>query len=122
MSLSSFWRVMRKLGFRYRRRSNKRQLYERPAIIASRVNFLRRTKDLRQQGRPIVHLDRTWCNRDQHHSLSCTWADDTRAPVDVPSGKGKRIIILHAGWCEGWIPAADLVFVGRKIPSTTIMK
>ena len=33
---------------------------------------------------------------------------------DAPSGKGKRLIILHAGWKEGWVPGAELVFVGRK--------
>ena len=90
---------------RYKRRSSKRQLYERPAIIASRANFIRRTKELRQQGRPIVYLDETWCN--QHHSLSRTWADDTSAPVEVPSGKGKRIIILHAGW---WVNAHSVFY------------
>ena len=32
----------------------------------------------------------------------------------IPSGKGKRLIVLHAGWEKGWISEAELVFVGEK--------
>ena len=112
MSISTMWRVLWRLSFRYKKRSNKRKLYEKPAILASRANFLRGVREVRQQGRPLVYLDETWCN--QHHSLSRAWMDEASAPDDVPSGKGKRIIILHAGWKEGWVPDAELVFVGSK--------
>ena len=28
----------------------------------------------------------------------------------MPSGKGQRLIILHAGGVDGWVEVADLVF------------
>ena len=31
-----------------------------------------------------------------------------------PSGKGTRLIILHAGGEDGWIEGADLVFQSKK--------
>ena len=31
----------------------------------------------------------------------------------MKSGKGGRVIILHAGWERGWIPGACLVFRGK---------
>ena len=27
----------------------------------------------------------------------------------MPSGKGQRLIVLHAGSAEGWVPGADLM-------------
>ena len=109
---TTFWKLMRSIGFRYKVRNNKRQLYERQAVIASRADYLRQVRAYRAAGRPIVYLDETWCN--QHHSLKRAWTSGDVAPADVPSGKGKRLIILHAGSSEGWIPGAELVFVGKK--------
>ena len=112
MSKTTLWKLMRSIGFRYKVRNNKRQLYERQAVIASRADYLRQVRAYRAAGRPIVYLDETWCN--QHHSLKRAWTSGDVAPADAPSGKGKRLIILHAGSSEGWIPGAELVFVGKK--------
>ena len=44
----------------------------------------------------IVYLDETWVN--QNHSTDYMWLpnDGSDAPI-IPSGKGKRLIVLHAG-------------------------
>ena len=36
-----------------------------------------------------------------------------KQPHEVPSGKGKRPIIQHAGWKGGFLPGCELVFVGN---------
>ena len=50
-----------------------------------------------------------------HHTVEKTWVDkDGEGGLNVPSGKGKRLIILHADSAEGWIKNAELVFEGKK--------
>ena len=106
------WKTLKKMGFRYSKRTTKRQLYERQDVIAARAEYLRTAREYRSQGRPIFYLDETWCN--QHHTVEKVWQDDETGPKEPPSGKGKRLIILHAGSEHGWVPGADLVFVGKK--------
>ena len=38
----------------------------------------------------------------------------TKRGIRKPSGKGSRLIILHAGGENGWINGADLVFQSKK--------
>ena len=102
---------LRNMGFKYTKRTGKRQLYERADVIASRAEYLRAVREYRADGRPIVFLDETWCN--QHHTVGRAWQDNEVSPRDAPSGKGKRLIILHAGSRQGWVPEAGLVFVGK---------
>ena len=35
---------------------------------------------------------------------------DGKGGWEVPSGKGQRLIVVHAGGGEGWIEGADLMF------------
>ena len=47
--------------------------------------------------------DRTWVEFDQA-------TGGTKGGVRKPSGKGSRLIILHAGSRKGWVAGAELVF------------
>ena len=40
----------------------------------------------------------------------------------MPSGKGKRLIVLYTGSAEGWVPGAELMFRSRQTVQTTMMK
>ncbi|KAK3107814.1 hypothetical protein FSP39_022797 [Pinctada imbricata] len=67
----------------------------------------------RDQGYEVVYLDETWVNKN--HSTDFMWlpSDSSDAPK-IPSGKGKRLIVLHAGTTkEGLIKGCDLVFVAK---------
>ena len=73
----------------------------------------------------VVYLDETWVN--QYACRSLAWYPKlsliyefmkekhvgfTKLP-NIPSGKGKRLVILHAGSAEtGFIPDCELVFQG----------
>ena len=60
------------------------------------------------EGRPVVHLDETWLSA--HHTCENCWIDyDGKGGLRVPFGKGGRLIILHAGWEQGWIADTELV-------------
>ena len=111
------------MGFVYRRRkNNSAAMIERSDIVAMRCNFLRNIKQYRKEGRPIIYLDETWLN--QGYTRERGWQDTetlknpckakrdglTIGTVDKPSGQGKRLMIVHAGSKEGFVPNAFWAF------------
>ena len=110
---TTLWRVMRKMGFKYKKVNDKRYVYEQPRIIVWRHEYLRRG------GRLVIYLDETWANaRDGVEKI---WVEEdpraiggTKGGIHKPSGKGSRLIILHAGSENGWINGTDLVFQSKK--------
>jgi transposase len=60
-----------------------------------------------------VYLDETFLN--VNHSKDNTWYFEAEGPwVNKPSGKGPRLIIVHAITEAGWIPGAQLVFQAKQ--------
>ena len=112
-SRTTLYKTVHQMGFRYKKMDRKKSLYEQHRIVASRANYLKQIRRFRAAKRPIIYLDETWLN--QNHTLQKCWTDyDGRGGLKVPSGKGKRLIVLHAGGEQGWIKGAELVFVGKK--------
>ena len=118
----SLWKLLRKIGFRYnsyKKVNDKRCVYEQPKIILQRHQYLRRMRRNRRENRPVVYLDETWANLHCSHERSWVESDEkvqggTKGGIRKSSGKGTRLIILHAGSENGWIDGADLVFQSKK--------
>ena len=98
----TLWKLLRKLGFRYKQVNDKRYVYEQPRIIVQRHEYLRRMRRNGREGRLVVYLDETWANaRDNVEKMLLE--DDpvvSGGTIDgfcKPSGKGSRLIILHDG-------------------------
>ncbi|VVC30438.1 Ribonuclease H-like domain [Cinara cedri] len=95
----SMWRILKSLHFKYKKcNDGRRFLMERNDIVVMRVKFLRKMHDLRQNNdtRPVIYLDETWVNTEG---------------LKVPTGKGSRIIICHAGSSAfGFLKEAKLIF------------
>ena len=51
------WKLLRKLGFRYKQVNDKRYVYEQPRIIVQRHEYRRRMQRNRREGRLVVYLD-----------------------------------------------------------------
>ena len=72
----------------------------------------------REENQPVVYLDETWANA--HDSKDKAWVEKdeitggTLGGIHRPSGKGSRLIILHAGSENGWVPNCALVFKSGK--------
>ena len=84
------------------------------SIINDRCNYRRKIKKLREAGYDIVYMDETWVN--QHHCAYYMWLpnDGSDAP-EIPSGKGKRLIVMHAGTrSEGLIDGCNLMFLAKS--------
>jgi len=105
----SMWRILKSLHFKYKKcNDGRRFLMERNDIVAMRVKFLRKMHDLRQNNdtRPVVYLDETWV--DQIHSYGTILQNTEK--LKVPTGKGSRIIICHAGSSAfGFVRGAKLI-------------
>ena len=103
------WRVLKEMGFTYKKRDNKKYIYEQTNILEQRHTYLQTIRKLRQEHKNLVYTDETWVNA--HHNNEYIWVDsDGSGGWKVPSGKGRRLIILHAGWVDGWVEGADLIF------------
>lgn len=101
------------MGFSYAKRSKKLYIYEQQEVIESRHRYLRTMKKLREEGKSIVYTDETWVNA--HHGHDMVWVDvDGSGGWKQPSGKGERLIVVHAGTRQGWVQGAELVFRSKK--------
>ncbi|XP_023309819.1 uncharacterized protein LOC111692776 isoform X1 [Anoplophora glabripennis] len=124
MSRSSLYKFMKQINFKYLKRSRKSVLIERDDIVRWRLDYLISIKKFRSEGRPIYYLDETWLN--EGHTKERVWVDTNikskreafneglSTGLKNPSGKGKRLIILHAGSEEGFVEDSLLVFEGKK--------
>lgn len=110
-SLSSVRKIVKGLGFVYKKFNSRKVLMEKPSVALLRCQFLRKTHSIDIE--KAVFLDETWLN--ENISQDKGWTDGTvKGTIGSPLGKGKRLIICHAGSKQGWIKAAPLVFQSKK--------
>lgn len=108
---TSLYHTIRELGFTYKKYDNRKVLIEKPTIALLRCQFLRKVKNVDIE--KVVFLDETWLNENIHNDKG--WTDDSiKGTLKAPLGKGKRLIICHAGSQKGWIEAPPLVFESKK--------
>jgi len=117
-------RLLKHLNFEYVRKSRNSALIERIDIVCWRRRYLESIKEYRQLGRPIYYLDETCVNAGE--TTSKTWVDKTvNSPRDAflrglttgqkePSGKGKRLIVVHIGSSDGFVVGGLLCFESKK--------
>ncbi|XP_043234052.1 uncharacterized protein LOC122392576 [Amphibalanus amphitrite] len=108
-SRSSLRKILLQNGFRYRKVNNRKLLMERPYVRAARARYLREMRRIRntEPDRAVIYLDETWFSQFDFDQKG--WLDDRefcgrRSVV----GKGKRLIIVHAGSRDGFVGDALL--------------
>lgn len=95
--------LLKKLGFRFRILNKRRVIMESCRIVAWRYRYLNRINCLRDTGYEIIFLDETWY--DTHDVVKKGWDDGScSCSLQAPASRGKRIMVLHAGSREGWVP------------------
>lgn len=105
--VSSLNRVIKDLGFRWKKTVNKKKiLIEKSAIRLKRIVYLQEMKKYRDEGRNIVYAHETCINSNPKESK----ADNANEELPVPASKGQRFIIAHAGSEEGFLPNSLLMF------------
>lgn len=112
-SISTFYNLIKRMGYKYGRRPERKHVKERPDIVAKRHEYLLQIKQVRANPDiPVIYLDETFLH--QNHTLSRCWLLDGEGGFKVPSGKGKRIIVVHAGSKNGFVPNAKLIFKSKS--------
>ena len=110
-SASSLKRVLNNLNFRFKPLNGRSLLLEKSHVVVKRTLFLQ--KILREDLNKVVWLDETWVNAGE--AMSKGWTDDTtKSCIDKPSGKGGRLIIVHAGSASGFLPDSLMIFKSKK--------
>ncbi|KAE9525310.1 hypothetical protein AGLY_014378 [Aphis glycines] len=112
-----------KFGCVKMKKNRNKALLEREDIITWRRNYLEKIRYYRAENRPIYYLDETWINVGETQSR--TWVDTTMKSSGEtfiegktkeqkePSGKGKRLIVLHIGSTDGFVPGGLLCFESK---------
>lgn len=110
-SRTSLFSVLHNLGFHYGHFNGRKLLMEREDIAAWRCRFLRDIRSMNID--EVVWLDETWVNSG--HVVKQGWTDDTnKGTMAMPSGKGGRLILLHAGSSNGFVPNSLLLFKSKN--------
>ena len=111
--LVTLWRTLQRWGYTSGTGKRRSALKEREYVVLARRRYLRQKRAHRNPDgslqRPEVYLDETCVNKN--HSGPFTWYLEEDGPwVTTPSGKGPRLIIVHAMTATGWVQGAELVF------------
>jgi transposase len=107
--LTSLRKIVKDLGFRFRKSQNNRNLLiEKSEIRALRINYLRKITLFREQNRSIIYLDETYIHSG--HTLSKSWSDNSNNGLFTNISKGERLIIINAGGDEGFVPNCLQIF------------
>ena len=118
------FRLLKTLGFKYKKRGIESILNERSDLIMWRESFLRRIREVREKEpqREIVYTDETWLNGG--HRIKKEWVDlkalenprrsikeyGTVGCTKDNVRKGKRIIIVDCITENGPVPGALWIF------------
>ena len=129
-SISTLGFVLKKLGFRFKRRQRESIIHERSDLNAWRESFLRRIKEIREKEpeRQIVYTDETWLNSG--HRVKKEWNDlkalenprrsihdyGTVGCTKDPVGRGKRLIMVDCITEDGPVPGALWTFSTQTTP------
>ncbi|XP_076282936.1 uncharacterized protein LOC143211640 [Lasioglossum baleicum] len=116
--------LLKCMEFKYIVRKRNSALIDEPRIVYWRQQYIERIRTLREEGRPIYYLDETWINAGDckrrlwvDASVSCPRNAEERGlsiGIPAPTGRGKRLIILHVGSADGFVPGALLCFESKK--------
>ncbi|CAI6364423.1 unnamed protein product [Macrosiphum euphorbiae] len=121
---TTLYSTIKKLDFVFEKRKRCSVLTEREDLIVWRRNYLYNIRKYRQEGRQIHYLDETWLNAGD--CVDRVWKDNTvlskhdafnkglTTGSTNPTGKGKRLIILHIGSDKGFLPGGLLCFESKK--------
>lgn len=124
ISRMNLQRLMKFMDFVYTKRSRNSALIEKDEIVLWRRRYLLDIRKYRAEGRHIYYLDETWVNAGD--CTSKTWVDKTiKSPRDAflqglttgsqnPPGKGKRLIVLHIGSEDRFVPGGLLCFESKN--------
>lgn len=102
--------ILKESGYEWSKMDDNRSaLIENHDIQMLRFQYLRQLKKYRDEGRYIVFTDESYVHTT-HIQKMCWKPVNGVSPLQKKLSKGMRVIIVHAGGCEGFVPNACLVY------------
>ncbi len=106
ISSKTLSRLLHKIGYRYKSIDDRVCLVEQPHLREWRQNFIQRLNqnNASPYPRPVIYLDESWINCNDTAKkgwipkVMKTRRDKLSHTLKKKSGKGTRLIMLHAGW------------------------
>ncbi|GAV01126.1 hypothetical protein RvY_11885 [Ramazzottius varieornatus] len=111
VSKSTMYRVLRRMGFRYRDRSTK-HLFGDPSLKVRRIRYIRAVRQFRQKNALISFLDET--GLDENYQFRKTEILCKDCGQSHPSGSGKRLVIFDVVTDRGFVPGCGLLWEASK--------
>lgn len=123
-SRATLHRLLKSMNFEYSKRGRNSAMIEKDEIVIWRNKYLEQIRKYRAEGQTIYYLDETWINAGDVPSK--IWDDKTvqsckdaflkglTTGASNPTGKGKRLIVLHIGSEDGFVPGGLLSFESKK--------
>jgi transposase len=115
-SVRTLGRALDRGGFTFGKGMRSQHLKEKDHVVAARHRYLCEKRANRKGAdviRPEVYLDESYVNKNHSNDFIWYW-DEDGAWVQKPTGKGERLIIMHAMTKNGWIPNAKWVFKSTR--------
>ena len=121
---STFHLILKQIGFDYVKRNQGSVIVDREDIIVWRRKHLRAVRAYRREGRKLFYMGETWVN--EGITTGKAWVDSTvkskkqafmsglSVGLKNPSGKGRRLIVVHVGNEDGFLEGGELIFESRK--------
>lgn len=121
---TTLYKILQEIGFVFVKRNRQSILIDRDDITVWRREYIRTVRKFRNEGRKFYYLDETWVN--EGHVTNKVWVDSTvknkkqaflsglSTGVKNPTGKGKRLIVLHIGSDDGFVDGGLLLFESKK--------
>lgn len=108
-SANSLRRIINDLGFKWMKtENNEKLLIEHTNVRIKRIEYLRKIARYREEGRIIVYTHESYI--DFSHMISVNWSDGTNENPKNNNLINKRVVIVHAGSENGFVPNALLMF------------
>jgi len=111
-------KLLKQIGFAYKRKDGTRYLRQKPAIAIQRLAFLSSYLSYLQEGtHDFVFLDETWVFRKGSGKEGFAWQNsDVRSCPTKLASYGERYVVMDAGSKNGFIPGAHKAFSTKKKP------
>lgn len=108
-------KVLKKSGFQYAKVDGRGFLMERSDVVCDRCKVLRGMRKHISFEKKTDYLDETSIN--QNYIVSKCWVDNTSVKAvgeKVPTGKGGRLIVLHSGTKDRFVPDAAFIPMAKN--------
>lgn len=87
-------------------------------IRYKRIAYLKQLLQYKAEGRPIIFTDESYIHSS--HTTPYEWSDESMLGLKKPVAKGRRLIMVHAGNENGFIPNALLIFTSGMFTVNSI--